>query len=237
MSTSLKDPLGQAIVDFDKLGIDEDIIVSSDICEDDVIQSSYLLRSFEDMPKIEQIALSLCKGSILDVGAGAGIHASYLQDKGNNVSCIDFSPLAVKYMKSQGLNAECIDFFKLDNQKYDSILMLMNGIGVAETLEKLSNTLLKAKSLLKEDGKIICDSSDIKYLYGDDEGGMWVDLNSTYYGNFKFQMTFKNHQTDWFNWLYVDFDNLLKCAKEVGLVATKIYETDNHYLAELIVEK
>ena len=237
MSTSFKDPLGQAIVDFVKSGIDEDIIVSSDICEDDIIQSSYLLRTYEDMPEIEQIALSQCKGKTLDIGAGSGIHASYLQDKDIDVSCIDISPLAIEHLKSEGLNAQCINFFELDNTKFDTLLMLMNGIGIAETLENLPNTLHKAKSILKEGGKIICDSSDIKYLYGDDEGGMWVDLNSTYYGNFKFQMSFKNHQTDWFKWLYVDFNNLQKCATEAGFTVTKLYENDNHYLAELKLKK
>ena len=66
----------------------------------------------------------------------------------------------------------------------------MNGIGIAKNLANLENTLLRAKGMLNENGKILCDSADIKYLYEDNDGGMWVDLNTTYYGNFKFQMTF-----------------------------------------------
>ena len=100
MSTQ-NDPMGQAILDFEKNGIDQDIIVSSDLCEDDVISSAYLFRSFEDMPQIEQTALSRSSGKILDIGAGAGIHASHLKDQGMDVSCIDISPRSIYYLKKK----------------------------------------------------------------------------------------------------------------------------------------
>ena len=90
---------------------------------------------------------------------------------------------------------------------------------------------------MTKNGKILCDSSDIKYLYEDDEGGYWVDLNAGYYGNFKFQMKYKNHTSDWFDWLYVDFDNLFQAAKKVGLKASRVLEEDDHYLAEITLEK
>ena len=93
-----------------------------------------------------------------------------------------------------------------------------------------------AKSLLNPGGKILCDSSDIKYLYQDEDGSMWVDLNSEYYGNFNFQMKHKNEKGPWFDWLYVDFDNLHKAAQNVGLKAKKICDNEDHYLAELILE-
>jgi hypothetical protein len=109
----------------------------------------------------------------------------------------------------------------------------MNGIGIAKTLDNLEATLVKAKGMLNENGKILCDSSDIKYLYEDDEGGMWVDLNTTYYGNFKFQMKYAGHETDWFEWLYVDFDKLEEIALKAGFKARILQEEDDQYLAEL----
>ena len=233
MSTK-NDPMGQAILDFEKNGIDQDIIVSSDLCEDDVISSAYLFRSFEDMPKIEQVALSRCAGKILDIGAGAGIHAGYLQDQGMDVSCIDISTRSISYLREIGLDARVMNFFDLKDEKYDTLLMLMNGIGISGTLSNLENTLLKAKSLLNEGGKILCDSSDIKYLYTDDEGGMWIDLNTIYYGNFKFQMKYNDHETEWFEWLYVDFDKLKEIAENVGFSVHKITDQNDQYLAELI---
>lgn len=136
-------------------------------------------------------------------------------------------------MKSQGLNARQIDLFDLKDEKFDTINMLMNGIGIAGTLANLEKTLTHLKSLLNPGGKIYCDSSDIRYLYEDEEGALWVDLNTEYYGNFRFQMKFNNEVGPWFDWLYVDFDTLFQAAKKVGLKAVKVYEMDDNYLAEI----
>jgi hypothetical protein len=139
-------------------------------------------------------------------------------------------------MKSIGLNARKIDFFDIKDEQYDTILMMMNGIGIAGTLANLEKTLIQAKSLLAEGGKILCDSSDIKYLYEDEDGALWVDLNSEYYGNFRFQMKYKKDKGPWFDWLYVDFDNLFKSAKNVGLKVKRLYENEDHYLAEITLD-
>ena len=181
-----KDPIGKAILDFAQTGISKDIIVRSDLCDDDEMPSGYLFRSYDEMPKLEQLALSQCEGSILDVGAAAGCHTKHLQDVGKDVKAIDISRGAVEYMNSIGLNAELIDFYQ-ESRTYDTLLLLMNVMGIAGRLSNLRTMLEKAKSLLNEGGKILCDSSDIRYLYQDDDGGMWVDLSSEYYGNFKFQ--------------------------------------------------
>ncbi len=229
------DPVGTAILDYIKTRKPDDIIVSSDICEDDVIPVEVLFRNQIEMPDLELMALESCKGKVLDVGAGAGAHSKELIDRGLDVDSIEISDGAVQYMKSIGLNARKINFFDLKNDKYDTILMMMNGIGIAGKLSNLENTLLHAKSLLQPGGKILCDSSDIKYLYEDEDGALWVDLNSEYYGNFRFQMKFKKEKGPWFDWLYVDFDNLFNAAKNVGLKAKKILDQDDHYLAEITI--
>lgn len=227
------DPVGAAILDYTKTRKPDDIIVSSDICEDDVIPVEVLFRNQNEMPDLELMALESCKGRVLDVGAGAGAHSKELIDRRLDVDSIEISDGAVQYMKSIGLNAKKINFFDLKNEKYDTILMMMNGIGIAGKLSNLENTLLHAKNLLQPGGKILCDSSDIKYLYEDEDGALWVDLNSEYYGNFRFQMKFKKEKGPWFDWLYVDFENLFNAAKNVGLKAKKIFDQDDHYLAEI----
>lgn len=227
------DPVGAAILDYASTKKPNDIIVGSDICEDDIIPIEVLFRKMDEMPELEQIALEAAKGKILDVGAGAGVHSLELQDRGYEVFPIEVSDGAVRYMKQVGLNARKFNFFDLKGEQYDTILMMMNGIGIAGTLANLENTLIQAKSLLAEGGKILCDSSDIKYLYEDEDGALWVDLNSEYYGNFRFQMKYKKDKGPWFDWLYVDFDNLFKAAKNVGLKAKRLYENEDHYLAEI----
>ena len=147
--------------------------------------------------------------------------------------CIDTSPKSTEHLLKNGFNAINENFFDTTQKDFDTVLMMMNGIGIAGNLDNLERTLLKAKAMLTPNGKIICDSSDVKFLYQDDDGSMWVDLNTTYYGNFKFQMEYKEHISEWFDWLYVDFDTLKSRAKKVGLIASKIHEEDHQYLAEL----
>lgn len=235
-STDFNDPMGQAILDFASTKENQDIVVVSEICDDDVIPAAYLFRSFEEMPKIEQMALEKCEGRILDVGAGAGIHAQFLQNKGKDVSCIDISPGIIQHLQNIDIPAKQINFFDLEHEKFDTLLFLMNGLGIAGKLSNLEFTLIKAKSLLSENGKILCDSSDIKYLYEDEEGGYWIDLNAGYYGDFKFQMIYKNHTSEWFDWLYVDFQTLKSTAEKVGFKIELIHEEDQQYLAELTVK-
>ena len=227
------DPIGAAIQEYARTKKPKDIIVSSDICDDDIIPVEVLFRKVEEMPKIEQLALDRCSGKVLDVGAGAGVHALELMDNGMDVTAIDISQGAVDWMIKQGIHAQKVNFFELKNEQYDTILMLMNGIGIAGTLANLERTLTHAANLLKPGGKILCDSSDIKYLYEDEDGSLWVDLNTEYYGNFKFQMHYKKTTGDWFEWLYVDYDSMHEIATKLGFKCKRIMEQDNHYLAQL----
>ncbi len=227
------DPIGVAILDYHKTNEPADIVVVSEICEDDIIPLEVLFRSYEEMPALEKMALSKARGKILDVGAGAGFHALHLQKEGKEVEAIDISAGAVAFMKSQGLKARQIDLFDLKDEKFDTIYMLMNGIGIAGQLSNLEKTLTHLKSLLNPGGKIYCDSSDIRYLYEDEEGALWIDLNTEYYGNFRFQMKYNQEVGPWFDWLYVDFDKLFQAAKKSGLKAIKVYENDDNFLAEI----
>ena len=227
------DPIGQAILDYVKTNKPDDIIVCSEICEDDIIPIEVLFRTLEEMPELEVCAINKANGKVLDVGAGAGVHALEMKKNGCEVLCIDISKGAVEHLKSKGLNVEEIDFYDLKDEKFDTITMLMNGIGIAGSLSNLEKTLEHAKSLLNPEGKILCDSSDIRYLYEDEDGALWVNLNTEYYGNFRFQMKYKKETGSWFDWLYVDFDSLYKAAQNVGMKATRIYEKEDNYLAEI----
>lgn len=232
--TQKNDPIGQAILEFVKTKKSEEIIVSSDLCDDDSIDSGYLLRSEKEMPQLEKIALKKCLGKTLDVGAGAGAHSLWLKNKGFDVTALEPSDGAITYMNSLGINTIQGTFLEVNNQSFDTLLILMNGLGLAGKLDRLESFLLHAKSLLNTGGKIICDSTDVMYLYEDEDGSLWVDLNAEYYGNFKFQMTYKDHQTEWFDWLYVDFERLKGVAEKVGFKVEFLFEENDQYLVELV---
>jgi cyclopropane fatty-acyl-phospholipid synthase-like methyltransferase len=235
MITNNTDPIGLAIQTYSKFQKPFDILVHADLCEDDIIPIEVLFRTFEEMPDAEKLALSKVKGKILDVGAGAGVHSLELMDRGFSVRAIDISSGAVDFMKSQQIDAVQSSFLTFKEGKYDTILMLMNGIGVAGKLSNLKHTLDHARKLLNKGGALYCDSSDIKYLYEEEDGSYWLDLVTEYYGNFRFQMSYKQAKSEWFDWLYVDYDSLHKIAIEVGFTCRKIHDDENHFLAELIL--
>ncbi len=230
-----KDPIGRAIIDFSNKHSDENIIVESNLCDDDVIPVKHLFRTFDEMPLLEKKALELCRGKILDIGAAAGCHAQFLRTKEYDVFAIDTSKGAIEFLLSKNISAECI---ALDNfypkEKFDTALCLMNGVGIAGKLDQLEKFLIKLKSLILPEGKILCDSTDISYLFEEEDGSIWVNLDTLYHGEMQFNMKYKDVESGWFPWLYVDFEKLNNTANQVGLSCKLIYEDENNsYLAEL----
>jgi len=235
MTKELNDPFGQACLSHLEGNQGLEIEVLCNITETDIIPVDYLFRNFELMPKSERHALQKAKGKTLVVGAGAGCHSIWLQDKGIEVTSIDTSEGAVQTMKQIGLkNVYQIDFFELqETKKYDTIIALMNGIGIAGDLEGLPHFLNKCKNLLKPNGQILADSTDLKYLIENE--ALEYDINEDeYIGELEYKMIFNQHETDWFKWLYIDEKKLGKIAFANGL-KTKIITKDKHfnYLAQL----
>lgn len=229
-----QDPIGYAIAEYSISKNTDPIIIESDLCDDDIIEVPYLFRTYDQMPAIEQTVLSKATGKILDVGACAGCHSIYLQRVKKNVVSLDTSAGSIDYLESHGLSTVHSSILDLKNVKFDTIILLMNGLGLAGTLKQLPDFLIHLKSLLNPNGSILCDSTDIKYMYEDDEGAIWMDLNSSYYGEMKFNMKYRESETGWFDWLYVDFETLQKTCSQLGMTCSKIQDGENyHFLAEI----
>lgn len=230
-----KDPLGCAVLDFYEGNLQYPLSIKSSMFDDDELPVPYLFRTLEQMPEIEQKALELAKGNILDVGAGAGCHSRALQKMGKTVSAIDISPGGVDVMLKTGVkNARHIDFFTLQKEKYDTILFLMNGAGVAGTVDNLPVFFEKLGTLLNDDGQVLIDSSDVAYLYEDEDGAIEIDINGAYYGEFDFSFAYGNCKSDVFRWFYVDFETLSHYAQESGFQSELIMEDENNaYLVRI----
>ena len=229
------DPMGQAMYHYFHFNDMTSIKVNTNITEGEELPVSYLFRKYSEMPFLEKEALRLVKGKVLDVGAGSGAHSLYLQDNGLDVTSIDISELSCELMKEQGLkNVICKDIWTMETEAYDTIMFMMNGIGLVKNLEGLQFFLDYIKNLLFPKGQIILDSSDIKYMFYDDEGGLLVNINSAYYGELEYQITYKHYNADPFPWLFVDFDRLRNIAVKCDWNIELIYEDDHfHYLARL----
>ncbi|MBR5780675.1 MAG: methyltransferase domain-containing protein [Bacteroidales bacterium] len=223
-----KDTMGKAIADFFKGRRDGKLRVLSPMFEEDEIPLTTLFRSFRDMPKIEQKALKMAKGKVLDVGAGSGCHALWLQDKGMDVTAIDISPYSIETMKERGVvNVREQDFFTLE-EKYDTILMLMNGIGIVGTLDKLPEFFKHIDNILAEDGQLLCDSSDLCYLYDDKDGIVELMNSDKYYGELEYTMCYDEMEGDSFPWLYIDANTLRTYAETCGF-KMEIVRRGEHY--------
>lgn len=229
-----KDPMGAAIADYFAEGHAGRLRVFSSQFDEDEIPVEQLFRTFDEMPPLEQKALELAQGKILDCGAGSGCHALALQEMGKDVEAIDISPLSVDVMQKRGVKqAFQINLFD-DNylQKFDTILMLMNGSGIIGKLENMNAFFTKMKQLLNPGGCIYMDSSDLRYLFEDEDGSFLVDLAAGYYGEIDFRMQYKQVKGEPFDWLYVDFQTLSYYAAENGFKAELIEEGEHYdYLA------
>jgi SAM-dependent methyltransferase len=228
--------MGSAISDYYKNGRAAHLRVLSSMFEEDEMPIAHLFRSEQEMPQLEKRALTLVRGRVLDVGAGAGCHALALQEHGFEVKAIDVSPLSCDVMKTRGIeDVECVNLFDTQLQsKFDTILLLMNGTGIAGKLSRLPLLLNRLKELMAEGAQILIDSSDLKYIYENEDGSMDIDLGGNYYGEVDYQMVYKNVKGDSFDWLYVDPTLLTASCKQCGLKCEIIEEGEHYdYLARI----
>lgn len=218
-----KDLFGQALVDFYQNKAAEDIITWTNISEKDALPLAYLFREYNEMPLLERYALKKCFGNILDVGCGTGSHSLYLQEQGLHVTAIDISEGAITVAKNRGVYNARVQALLEVTEKFDTILLLMNGTGIFEELTQVPNYLQHLKSILAPNGQILIDSSDIKYMFEDEEDDtIWRSPNMPYYGELNYYISYKGKEEHPMKWLYLDFNTLQKaCAKE-GLHCIKL---------------
>ena len=216
-----KDPMGAAIIDYLAHGKASKLRVFSSMFDEDEIPVNQLFRTFQEMPSLEQKALQLCTGKILDVGAGSGCHTLALQEEAMNKR-------GVKDARLQNF------FDKSLTGPFDTILLLMNGSGITGKQENLPAFFHRLKEVLARDGQLLLDSSDLSYLFEDEDGNLDIAPEDDYFGEIDFRMQYKSIKGDSFDWLYIDFNTLNLYARQAGFKAEKIEEGEHYdYLARI----
>jgi SAM-dependent methyltransferase len=231
-----KDPMGAAIAEYHRTGRAGTLRVFSSQFDEDEIPVEQLFRTLDEMPAIEQRALAMARGKVLDVGAGSGCHALALQEMGKVVTAIDISELSVEVMRQRGVeDARAIDLYDEHFvERYDTILLLMNGSGIIGNIAGIERFFYRMKQLLRPGGCIYMDSSDLKYLFEEEDGSYLIDVAGDYYGMVDFRMQYKQVKGEAFDWLYIDFDTLAYYAEQYGFCAELVCQGEHYdYLASL----
>ncbi|KKB45276.1 hypothetical protein HMPREF1212_05231 [Parabacteroides sp. HGS0025] len=231
-----KDPMGAAISDYYANGKATKLRVFSSMFDEDEIPVKQLFRNFDEMPEAEREALRISTGKILDVGAGSGCHSLALQEMGKEVKAIDISPLSIETMQKRGVKDVALqNFFSQQfTGSFDTILLLMNGSGIVGRIANLPIFFQTIKRLLAPGGCVLMDSSDLRYLFEDEDGNLDIDPEDDYYGEVDFRMQYKNIKGDSFDWLYIDFQTLSLHAANNGFKAEMIKEGEHFdYLAKI----
>ena len=230
------DPMGRAIADYQLTGTADRLRVFSPMFEEDEIPLATLFRTYEEMPEIERKALDMTRGKTLDVGAGSGCHSLVLQGRGVDVTAIDMSPLSVETMRQRGVKKVVEQDFFTVGGKYDTILMLMNGIGIVGTLERMPEFFRHLDKILATGGQVLCDSSDISYVFEDENGLIDYPDTGHYYGELSYRMQYKDTIGEPFDWLYIDAETLRKEAEENGY-AVEVVAVGEHFDYTALITK
>lgn len=231
------DVLGKALLDHWQGKKAPDLQVHDSLGSVEALSPAYFFRPPEAMPELEQQALDLAVGPVLDIGCGAGSHSLVLQARGLACTGLDTSPGAIRVASERGVQQTvCENIWEFRSGKYATLLLLMNGTGLAGTLARLPAFLEHLASLLAPGGQILLDSSDLVYLFEEDEdGGVWVPADRAYYGEMRYRWEYRGKKGKTFPWLFVDYASLAAAAGRAGLVAERVAQGPHYdYLARLV---
>ncbi|MEO9477368.1 MAG: methyltransferase domain-containing protein [Cyclobacteriaceae bacterium] len=225
----MKDLHGKAILDFYRGNEAATLTLHNSYGEPEEMPVEVFFREEEDFSTLEHLALIECQGKVLDLGAGAGAHALVLQSQGKDVTALENSAGCAEVMRQSGVGKVVQQDFYKHTKKYDTVLVLMNGLGLAGTLRNLPVFLVKLISLLTPDGQILIDSSDISYLYEDG-----LEKPTGYYGEVRYRYEYLKENGDWFDWVYVDQETLKTEVSKLDLNMEVLHTDENdQYLARI----
>ncbi len=230
------DLLGKALWDYYHGRQQGALWCHSSLPTSEEVAPGYFFRGFDQMPALEQKALGLCRGKVLDIGCGAGSHSLHLQERRLPVTGLDHSGKAIRIAELRGLERPvCRNVYDLEVGDFDTLLLLMNGAGIAGTLQGLERLLKHLLGLLRPGGQVLMDSSDLIYMFEEDaDGGVWVPGEVSYYGEVTYQWEYGGETGEPFPWLFVDFRTLEKVAGPLGYEVELAAEGPHYdYLARL----
>lgn len=226
-------PFEKAVLDFWEGKQKKPLLLESSLGSTDEMPVDIFFREEDEMPDLELCALEVCRGKILDIGAGAGCHSLVLQERGKQVEALEISKVFIEILLLQGVeNIYHDDIYDFTSSKFDTLLVLMNGVGLAGTLDNFPVFLSQLKKIIQPNGQLLIDSSDINYAY------KGISLpNNHYLGEIKYRYSYKKEIGEWFNWLYLDKNLLMEEATKQGWKTEVLFEDEfDQFLCQLTLK-
>lgn len=217
-------PLGRALLDYHGGDTEAEIRVESNLWEDELTPvEDYYRPDSVPLPEIEWRALRLCRGRILDLGAGTGRHAVELQRLGRTVVAVDLLEEAVTIMRDRGVaDARLGNLDAVEGESFDTILLMMHGIGLVGTVQGIAPFFAQLRTLLKPGGLVLCDSADLDAVFPRAEESHHASASDEYFGEVQFRLAYRGEQGAPYPWLFVDAETLAREAKRSCFCTTVV---------------
>lgn len=233
MQTSY-DPHGAALLDCFHGDASAMLVCHQDGVRDDV-PAAFWLR--DEIDPLEALALDLCRGRVLDLGAGAGVHALELQRRGFAVTAVDIAPQCVEIMLARGVqDARAADLYAFRDGPFDTVVCLCNGLDKVGCLSDLPRFLDHIRGLLAPGGQLVADSFDLRI--GADEARLGELAQKTasgrYFGEMDLRFEYRGRSGAPFAVLQVDYETFAEIAGRHGWSCELVRAAGGHYLARAV---
>ncbi|MGH7539813.1 MAG: class I SAM-dependent methyltransferase, partial [Gemmatimonadota bacterium] len=205
--------------------------------EDDELPAGFFFRAPADFLPFERFALELARGRVADLGAGTGVHALALQARGFDVTAVEILEPLVHLQRARGVRRSVVaDFRTWSGERFDTVLMLMNGFGPAETLAGLDRLLRHLHDLVAPGGILVADSGEAVPVGEVDptDAARWPPTADGYAGEAWIELEYGGRRGAPFRELYVDLETLSARARGEGWACDVAFEAEaGSYLAHL----
>lgn len=234
-------PYGLSLLSYFEGEQDIALIIRRDDGFESKVPVKHFFRKEVEFGAIERVALERCRGHVLDLGSGTGIHSLALDSRGFTVTAIDITQEAVDIMNRRGFRGGLHgNIFEYRGGPFDTLIMLGHGIGIVGDLEGLRKFLVHARGLVVSGGQLLLDSLDVSRSR--EPGDLaYQETNrkaGRYIGEITMQFEFQGHTGPFCRWLHVDHGTLKEMAADAGWNCEIILEHENgEYLARLEIKK
>jgi SAM-dependent methyltransferase len=227
-------PLRLALAEHLAAGALGTVVVHLEDGGEDRLGLADLLR-LDGFPDLELAALDACRGRVLDLGAGVGVHALELQERGHDVVAVDVCSEAVEIMRRKGVrDARIGDGFEPSGETFDTILLMMNGLGTVGDLNGLDRFLTGIGEQLRPGGQILADSADLRSSPERHEPRRIAARREAgrYHGEARWRLEYGGRLGGELRWLFVDPLTLEAHVSRHGFrLDVVLSEPDGRYLA------